>query len=307
MATKTTYRQTSARLIGPYTSGTATSGSSTAQLEDTGNLKSTISQDDLYTDQYLYRPSAASTSHPNDDRVRIIDSYDASNGLLVPHKVWTNAAYSGSTGESYEIHGLIEPHTEMTQLINDVLLQLTFVNVEFTFTPTASKYQHSLASAASWLKERAWIRQAGWLASGELRTEVNPFQRVLRGETEQNGNAFSLWIQQGFDGTETVYVRALKPAYYHCKATGGSFGGQSGLSLETDEAPIPEDWVAAGVRVLVWDRMNTLLSPGDEQRTKRERAEAAAVFNYLTRIYFKPYEMTFQELTFWGPQGGVPR
>src|SRR3990167_5538395 len=130
MSTKTTYRQAAARLIGPYTSGTATSGSTTAQLEDTGNLKTTLAQDDLYTDQYLYRPSAVSTSHPDDDRVRIIDSYDASNGLLVPHKVWANAAYS-VTGEDYEIHGLLEPHTEMTQIINDVLTQLTFVNVEF--------------------------------------------------------------------------------------------------------------------------------------------------------------------------------
>jgi hypothetical protein len=303
MATKAEFRRASARLLGPYQQGTATAGSSTSALVDaTWPMMTSAAVDDIYTDQFIYRPDAALAT----DRVRLVNGYTPSTGTLDPDLAWTNAP---SVGEVYELHGIIEPHTVLTQLVNDALMTLVLVNDELTFTPSPDVRRHSLAAVTPWLADRGWVRQVGWLDQHDDRNQIDPFEtRPLRGEVQEDGGSYYLWTQHEFTGTETIYLRVLKPAYYHCLPSGGEPGDQDGLVLDDDECPADANLVAAAVRVLAWDKLNNLLAAGNADLAKRERAEAAQALNFWIKRFFKPYELTFQPLPAWGPgQAGVSR
>lgn len=301
MPTKTTFRRAAAKLIGPYRDGTATAGSTTAQLEDaTWPMKTSRQVDDLYVDQFVYLPTALVAT----DYVRIVDTYTPAAGVIIPDLPWS----ASPDMLPYEIHGILEPHTEMTDVLNDVLRILVFAPDEISFTPTAGVHRHSLATVAPWLADRYWVRQAGWLDDHDDREDIDPYEtRPLRGMIDQDGGAYYLYSPMLFRGTETVYLRVHKPAYYLCRPTGGVFGDQSGLALDTDECPVDENWVAAGVRLMAWDRLGNTLSAGNAALAKQERTESAQAFSFWTNRLFKPYELTFQPIEAWGPQqSGVP-
>ncbi len=208
------YRQRVAQILGPFFEGTVSSGT-TATLTDTSwPVKSSLSQDDLYRDQFLLRPDAVLSA----DKTRIVSTYAATSGTLTPDQVWTNAP---AANERYEIHGMIEPWTDLRACINESLKRI-LIPAEFTITPTDSEdRRHSLAAVAPWLTEPTWVRQVGYLATGEDREEVNPYRRVIRGRCARRGA--TLYIEHpsiGFNTTDTLYVLALKPAYYHCTPAG---------------------------------------------------------------------------------------
>lgn len=50
----------------------------------------------------------------------------------------------------------------------------------------------------------------------------------------------------------TLYLRGMFPAYYLCRPSGGAFGDQSGLTLDTDEAIPDPQWVVAGALKEAW-------------------------------------------------------
>jgi hypothetical protein len=296
MPTLTQYRQRAAKELGFFASGTATSGSSVTVLEcTTWPFQSSMDVDDEYVDKWLFRPAAAAA-----DKVRYISSTDRSAGLIVPDKAWAAAPYNTS-GESFEIHGFVEPLTELLELIN-LALKRCFVVVEFTFSSSDADYtRHSLATAASWLTQESWVRQVGYLTSTEDRNEVDPFRRVLRGEVISHGK--TMYLQMGARATtDVIYVKALKPAYYHCAATGAAYGTQAtGLALETDIAEPEEEWVAAGVLVEAWKRYGHILEAAANQRLVRERVEAASYFTLKTRQNLRVPRKTFHPVYAWGP------
>ena len=93
-----------------------------------------------------------------------------------------------------------------------------------------------------------------------------------------------------------------KPAYYDCRATGGAWGSQAGLALETDEAPVAEDWLAAAVLVEAWAQYAKLLEQAAASKVMRERVEAVEWFRALNEKHFRPPERRVRRpVRPWGP------
>lgn len=298
MATRAVYRQDTQTKIGPFLQLTAGTSTTSTLVVTTYQVRSNIDQSDLFKDYYIYRPDAVLAS----DRVRTVDSYEPSSGTLVPSLTWSNAP----TGEAVEL-SVMNPD-DVHLWINRALKRM-LVQVEFTVTPTANAVRHNLTATASWLTDPDWVYQVGYLVSGEVRDEVDPYMdaRIVRGEVRKiSGAVYLEHTGRSFTSTETLYVLALRPASTYCKAAGGTYGDlTSGLTAETDEA-IPEpEWVKYGAIVEYWEDATQQFSPGDQDRVDREQAKAAALFSRATREYFQePERKTRPLLKHFGPRIG---
>lgn len=297
-------RRFTAPLIGPYFQSAATSGSTATQLEDaTFPIKSTLSQDDLWTDHFLFRPSAALRA----DQMRVVSSYTPGSGLLLPDLSWTNSAWDSTTqqGEIYELHGSLAPvqdgQSDLHALIN-AALKRCWVVVELTLQPTSNtQVQVPLASTASWLQAAWQVRQVGRLLTGESRTDRDPYLRPVRGRVEQDGATWYLVLDHAANTSDTLVVRTVKRAYDHCAPAGGTLGSQSGLSLDGDVCAVAAEYAGWGAVTEVWQRHGKRLEMGADQQLLRYRAEAAAQFTKWSRAYFQMPAHTFRPAGRSGP------
>jgi hypothetical protein len=271
-------------------SGTVTTAATGSIICTDSPFKSTLSQDKLYEGKFLFIPTATASG----DRSRVVASYTASTGIFVPDNPWSVAP----TGLVFEIHGHpIEPQVELLAIINDALTRC-MVPVEFSFSPSnTSNVRHSLASAASWLTDPRWIYQVGVLGPNDTRAYTDPYSRIVYGVAEKDGATVYLNLYpRKFATTDVIYVRAAKPAYFHCSASGGSYGSQSGLSAETDIASVDEYWLAQAAKLVVLDRYDTMGAAADQAAFNRERQMTALRFTDLTRQNFEPWPRTFRPL-----------
>jgi hypothetical protein len=167
--------------------------------------------------------------------------------------------------------------------------------------------RHSLASAAPWLDNVEWVRQVGWLGPGESRDLIDPYiYHPLRGRPHTDGNAF--WLDHFgyvFNGLETLYVRAIKPAYFHCSSDGVTIDRTSGVSADTDVIFAPEDWIAAAMLVEAWRDYSHVLTASDNMDLIKDRAEAAQWFTRLSEIYLSKPRLTFTPIEAFGPGIGT--
>lgn len=291
------YRARAAKELGPFLRSTAGTGSTRTLLIDPASpVASTLEQSQLYQDHYLLRPTVTAISG---DRVRMVKVYEPITGRLTPDNPW---AVAPTAGEEYELHGTIEPDTVLVELINQALLEC-FVVTEFSFTPIAQQNRHNVTGAQPWLINPHWVRAVGTLGPNESREQVDPYSRVLRGQAivEDGSNVYLEHQGQYFNGNELIYVRCIKPAFYHCAASGGVFGTQAGLTLDTDIAPISEDWLAAATLVEAWRRYGQILDPQADQRLIRNRAEAASWKTDCQSTYFSLPPLQFMPLSHFGP------
>jgi hypothetical protein len=316
----------------------ATSGSDTTKLVCSQYpIRSGIPQNDLLTERPLFRPNA---TRP-EDRYRYVMTYDPSTGTLTPDLPWTLpplAAAGGSTyetleaytyggavpstlgglemflyeeledvgatgiGERFEVLGPFDVPT-LHQLINDGLKQCWMV-VEVACAPTPGASRHSLEMVTPWLQDVNHIRQAGALATGEDRNQSDPFESLVYGRVELDGGYF--YFNTGsrtFNSGDVIYLRCYKRAYDHCRPSGGTFGDQSGLAIETDEAPIERDWLAASALTIGWRRFGHLLEPQANARLIRDQVTAAAWFTDRSRQHFTAVapSLTFRPARRFGP------
>jgi hypothetical protein len=308
----------------------ATSGSDTTKLVCSNYpIKSGIAQNDLYLERPLYRPDAVQPL----DRNRYVLSYDPSTGTLTPDLVWTmppiappggssyayleTFTYAGlesllyedmedlgaaGVGERFEILGPFDAPT-LHQLINDGLKQCWMV-VEVACLPTPGATRHSMAVIAPWIQDVNHVRQAGMLPVGVDRNQDDPFDNPVFGTIERDGGDFYFNSQtRSFNDGDVLYFRCYKRAYDHCRVAGGVYGEQSGLSLETDEAPIERDWLASSALTVGWRRFGHLLEPQTNQRLIRDQASAAAWFADRSRQHFTAVAptLTFRPMRRFGP------
>jgi len=318
MPTLAEYRRTVAMESGPYIGPEqynvrAMGGSTTAVLAcHVYPIQSGIPQTDMLIDRPLYRPNAVLF----EDKHRYIQAYDPALGLLTPDLIWTNPPISteGATtyaeleahtyadlmfftyeqlegldingvGERFEVLGPFDVPT-LHQLINDGLKQCWLI-VEVAAIPAQFATRHDLGLVAPWLQDPSDILQVGVLGAGEDRNVQDPFQRVIRGEVEQDaGRMFLNTGTRSFQAGDLLYLRCLKRAFDHCRTAGGEYGGQSGLFFETDEAPVERDWVASSALVIAWRRFAHLLEPQANQRLVRDQQAAAAWFSDRCREHF---------------------
>jgi hypothetical protein len=105
------------------------------------------------------------------------------------------------------------------------------LEAEVTLTPTALSTVHSLTTVAPWLEKKSWVRSVGYLGVNDIRTHLDPFNRVVRGEAfESSGNLYINHYPRTFLATDTVYVKAMKPAYNACASAPRSFGTVSAVT-----------------------------------------------------------------------------
>ena len=307
MSTLTAYRQQAAAEAGRFVTGTSTTGGTTLNMVVT-ELISSLSQDDLYADWWTYLPAASAG-----DKVRVIKTYTASTGTLTHDRVFSGATVPNS--KTFELHGMVRPFADgltetmdWTTLINDSLKRC-FVEVEFTHTPVALQTRHDLTTLNTWLTEPSWIREVGVLVSGEDRDEVDPYSRRIRGKAEKLSNL--VYIQhrgRTFNSNEVIYVKAIKPAYYHCAASGGAYGTQTGLALESDIAEPALEWVAYGALVEMARRAGVVVAQDSRDRIYANEKRWAQMFSYYTEKYTAGFPvLRFTERLMVGVLGGYSR
>jgi hypothetical protein len=318
MPTLTEYRSTFSVEAGPYIGPDsydvrAMGGSNLTQLFcHAYPIQSGIPQQDQLIDRPLYRPQAVQAN----DKHRYIKGYTPQTGLIEPDLDWALppiAAVGGTLyqdleaftyaeleamtyedmedtglagfGERFEVLGPFDVPTTH-RLINDGLKQCWLV-VEVACIPTPMKARHNLSVVCPWLQDPSDVLQVGVLKNYDDRDLTDPFENVVRGQVERDGGDFYLNTGTStFLDDEVLWLRVLKRAYDHCRASGGIFGEQSGLSLETDEAPCERDWVASSALVIAWRRFAHLLEPQANQRLIRDQAAAAAWFTDRCREHF---------------------
>jgi hypothetical protein len=329
------YRRSVAVESGPYIGPElytvrATTGTTVDQLVcDVYPIKSGIPQFDLLVERPLFRPNAVLLA----DRHRYVQDYAPSSGTITPDLPWsisplpvpggtTYGALEANTygdlgaftyedmegtgilgvGERFEILGPFDAPT-LHQLINDGLKQCWLV-VEVVCTPVEGVARHSLALVAPWLQDPNHVRQAGVLAAGDDRNATDPFERIVYGEVERDGGSFSFNTgNRTFNAGDVIYLRCYKRAFDHCRPAGGEYGDQSGLSLETDEAPIERDWAASSALVVGWRRFAHLLDPLANARLVRDMAAATMWFTDRSSQHFKAVapQLTLRRARRFGP------
>lgn len=303
--TLTTIRRFVLPLLGPYARGTATSGSAVSALECTSYpFRSDLDQDSLYVDQYLYRPSASTA-----DKERIVKLYTSSTGTFTPDLAWSAAAYSGGVGETFELSGLVSitaPENGLHALIN-YGLERCLIPREVTATPTADATRHSLTPTSPWISEPWQVRQVGYLVSGESRSEVDPYQpsRQIRGEAiKDTGSLYLVHPGRTFQATDTLYVKAIGPAYDACAAasTPTTFA-QSGLVDEGDVCLPTKELVGWATVLEAQERIGAVLSQSADAQVKANLAKAAERFAFYQGREWDAVPRTFlPALRSWGPR-----
>lgn len=301
MPTLQEYRQATARLLGGYEGRGAlaasgarrtTVGSTTAKLlEARWPILRTRLDADLYEAGFLLRTNPA-LAEPA-DRVRQIgpEGYLAQEGAFVPDTDWTNAP---SAGEEYELHTHgFDPEQEMTGFINEALRAIMLVvDVGFVLASDEKgayvpEFDEAGLSLAGWLRTPAQILSVRY---GEF---VGPIYAVngdvwswpVRGSSWVDGDRLYL---TAFGGAQTAWVRALKPADWHCRAAAGAYGSQRGLRAGVDsDAAVPEVWwVAAGASALAWEHHPDTTDANEARLKALKIAEAKATFYGLQREYY---------------------
>lgn len=296
-ATLNGIRQFLAQETGRFHGGLATAGSSVSSLEDTAwPITSSTAGSKAWQDYWLLRPGAGAS-----DRVRRVATYtpDAARGTLQPDRNWTAAP---AHGEPYELHGFFEPATAVPSLINDAL-KLCMIPTEFSFTPTALHTRHDLTALQPWLIDPVWVRSVGVLGAGNRdRDRWDPFQvGGVRGDATTDGCGHVCIRHGTFAATDVVYVLALKPAYSHCRAAGGTFGDQNGLVTDTDEVPVEVEWAAFGALVEGWRRYGQVLSQEGSAGVLASRQQAVLGFDRWDPRWKDRLPQTFTRIRHWGP------
>lgn len=331
------YRRNLAIESGPYVGPEsydvrATSGSSTTKLVCSNYpIMSSIGQSDLYRERPLFRPAAVWEQ----DRHRYVQTYDPPTGTLTPDLPWTNSPVTtvGATtygeleaftygdledqrltyenlegtgisgiGERFEILGPWDEPT-MQQLINDGLKQCWLV-VDVVCMAVEGVSRHDLSLVAPWLQDPNHVRQAGLLPAGIDPWVQDPFNATIYGEVERDGGTFIFNTNyRTFNVGDQIWLRCYKRAFDHCRATGGTYGEQSGLRLETDESPIERDWLVSSALTVGWRRFGHLLEPQANQRLIRDQVTASAWFNDRTHAHFSAVAptLTFRRARHFGP------
>src|SRR5579859_6475523 len=116
----TAFRQYTAKELGPFqTTVAAATSSSTAWIDLAWPINSTLPQDSMFVDQFLYRPGQTGTN----DATRVVKLYTPGGGVLSPDLPYLVAPTLAELGE---LHGRVDP-TVLTAALNECLKELMIV------------------------------------------------------------------------------------------------------------------------------------------------------------------------------------
>src|SRR4030095_3250003 len=154
-------------------------------------------------------------------------------------------------GERFEILGPFDVPTTH-RLINDGVKQCWLI-VDVVAVPVPGVTRFDLEIIAPWLQDPTDVLQVGYLTGDDNPIWTDPYQRIVRGRVDQDGDRYYLnTMGRTFLETDLLYLKCLKRAYDHCRPSGGVWGAQTGLVAESDESPAERDWVVSRAVVLAW-------------------------------------------------------
>ena len=282
-ATRTSSRRWAAAELGPYASFAGDSSGHTTSTIRITSLATSASVSDQFSDYGVILPAAATAA---DQHNRYVTSGPDSDGDIAVDRVFSATSVMNSA--TFEFHGVVKTLTEWDRYFNDALKRI-MLPVEFTLSPASvTATRHNLTTGQSWLVNHNWVRQVGWLATNEVRADTDPYDRraVRGGAYRESGTVYMYHPSKTFQTSDTIYVRAYKPAYSHVlPAAGGSYGSQTtGFAAEADEVPVSDELLGYAALTEYARRAVGLLS-GDAAKALREKqAEWASLFTYYYRI-----------------------
>lgn len=281
-----------------FVTGTATSGSTTGQLEDTVKLKSSIAQDDLHRDAWLWRPGAVNSG----DVLTVIKDSTPSSGLIVPDRTWANPPYAAGVGETYAIFHQMDPDT-LKDCVNRALQRMYFETL-VTFTPGVDPDQaanngallrrYDITTLFPWLTENWQVRRVSYLAPGQ--SNFNYMPSLLRGKAYREDNVLYLWLPAGFNGNGEFYLRAVRSFYTYINSADST----TGLVNPGDKVDCELPWVVAGAMTEVYDMLGQQLDDEALKKYQATQAKWAGKFGYYSRQYFHMPKNEFRSSPYVG-------
>ncbi len=286
-----------------FVTGTATSGSARASLEDTTRLQSSISQDDLHRDSWLWRPDATAAA----DVLSVIKDANSQAGTVTPDRTWVNAPYANGAGETYAIFHTLSP-SDITECVNRALQRMYFES-EVTVTPSVDPdnvettnltlfRRYDVTTLFPWLTEPWQLRRVGYLAPSQSRADYWP--TLIRGTSYRENNILYVWLPAGFQGNGLFYLRTVRPHYSWINGA----NAVAGLVNAADTVDVELNWVVAGAMVEVFDLLGQQLDDAAMKKYAIVQAKWAAKFSYYSRQYFTLPANEFYASQYLGLYGG---
>jgi hypothetical protein len=260
--------------VGPYYRHRARSGSGPSSLL-VSKLQSSVDAGD-YEDLFLLRRARDSSdaliaNFNTDDRQRIVASFTATSGLLVPDNAWTIAPVEN---EMVEFHYL-DPDQQLREAAVAGLRRCFF---EETLEITATTYlrEVNLTSSAHWITRPGQIRRVQY-----GRQSFNPVKAPWF-ESFQQGS--DVWVRTAIPNVGTVRVTALRPHFTFVN------GEDSFVGPNHDDDVLAVDplyaWRAG--HISAWELFPSRLSPIAAQGLAVTMKAAADAFTLASMAYIRP-------------------
>lgn len=172
------------------------------------------------------------------------------------------------------LHGDLASVTVERTGTSNFVWTVTMVGAPLAYQPACSADASQLTGGSSPGITTAIARSAG-------------VARRLGGRAVQESQRVYAACEHRFEEGERLYVSALKPAYFHCRATSSqAFGTQSGLSGEAHEAVPPVELVGFGALAIAARRSQNTLTEAMRDAIATNERRWAAMFERHLQQYF---------------------
>lgn len=247
--------QLAARYIGPY-SRLPAGDTSTVENVYIPRLKSRV-QLDRVANQYILRrgvdwDNALITDFDQGDRVRFVENYVATTGIVTPDQDWANAPVENEAIEFM----YLDPDQELRQCAQDGLRRCYFWD-QLTVTLTDLNREINLTALFPWLTDPSLVAHVGASVTGSrIPTKTmhwwQPFYR--------NG---AVYLNSSWVGAGDIRLDVLRP---HSTYVNGEYS-VSGPNSDSDILAVDVEYAALSAWVQAWvqytDRLTAVAAQGN--------------------------------------------
>jgi hypothetical protein len=255
--------------IGPFEELTTTTGST----ENKVLVSSLLSSLDIgdYEDLYILRRGRFANGNlisgfNDDDRERLIASYEHSTGGLVPDRDWAIAPVEG---ELLELHYL-KPSSELRRIVRQGLRRCYFWDTVLTSTTGASfnagRTTVNLTSLVPWITRPNQVKGLRYGTGSSLP------RRVLWSNFYRMGG--SVYLETQAAGAGSFYIQGLRPHYTYVNGE----TSYTGPDDDDDLLYVDLDYAAAAAHIAAWMLFPHRLFPISNVGMRINMEAAAAVF-----------------------------
>lgn len=255
--------------VGPFEELVAGAGSTTNGLS-VSDLQSSLDLGD-YEDLYILRRGRMTdgsliAGFVADDRQRLISTYTASSGLLVPDRAWTVAPIAE---EKIELHYL-KPSSELRKAVLQGLRRCYFWDTALISTIGASftngRTTVNLTTSLPWVNRSHLVKQVQYGTGSSMPGRV-AWWRVYR-------QGAGIYLESAPAGPGSFYIQALRPAI---SLVNGAVS-YTGPDDDDDVLDIDLDYAAASAHISAWMLFPHRLFPISNVGMRVNIESAAAAF-----------------------------